>query len=104
MNIGVGIIRLWLVASIAWSLSAAAILRVDRTVAKVMGWNLRPKGCCPDMTEAQREALQNVTLRLNSGAGDDLVTQLYVIFVPVVVSLVFAVGFRWVWDGFRNGS
>ena len=97
-------IRLWLVASIAWIVSSAAILRVGLTLAKVIGWNLRPKGCCPDMTETQREVLHNVTLRLNNGANVDLVTQLYVMFVSALVSFVFAVVFRWVWDGFRNES
>ena len=40
--------------------------------------------------------------RANLGAGDDLITKLYVIFVPVIVSFIIVVGFLWVWPGFKK--
>ena len=102
MNMRSGLSRLWIVASIAWIVSSAALLRLDLTVEKVMGWNIPTAGSHPSVTIGQLQALQSATTRMNLGAGDDLITKLYVIFIPVIVSLIISVGFLWVWAGFKK--
>lgn len=102
MNISVGLIRLWLVASTAWIVSSAALLRIDLTVEKVMGWNLPTVTSHPSLTTKQLQILQDVRLRMNIEAGDNLITELYVICVPVIVSFVITAGFLWVWAGFKK--
>lgn len=102
MNIGSGLMRLWIVASIAWIVGSAALLRVDLTVKKLMDWNLPTAVSHPGLNNEQLQILQSVTIRLNRGASDNLITELYVIFVPVLVSFVFAAGFCWVWAGFKD--
>ena len=102
MNIRAGLIRLWIVASIAWIVSSAALLRIDLTVEKVMDWNLPTVTSHPSLTTKQLQILRDFTLRVNLEAGDDLITELYVIFVPVFVSFVIIAGFLWVWAGFKK--
>ena len=102
MNIRSGLSRLWMVASIAWIVSSAALLRLDLTVEKVMGWNIPTASSHPSLTIGQLQSLQSMTTRMNLGAGDDLITKLYVIFIPIIVSLIITVGFLWVWAGFKK--
>ena len=102
MNIRAGLTRLWIVASIAWIVGSAALLRIDLTLEKVVGWNLPTTVSHPSLSNAQLEALQKATTRINLKAGDDLITELYVIFVPVIVSFIIAAGFLWVWAGFKK--
>ena len=91
-----------MVASIAWIVSSAALLRLDLTVEKVMGWNIPTASSHPSLTIGQLQSLQSMTTRMNLGAGDDLITKLYVIFIPIIVSLIITVGFLWVWAGFKK--
>lgn len=102
MNIRAGLIRLWIVASIAWIVGSAALLRVDLTLEKIMGWNMPTTASNPGLNNRQLEVLRDVTTRMNFEAGDDLITELYVIFVPVIVSFIIAAGFLWVWAGFKK--
>jgi hypothetical protein len=40
--------------------------------------------------------------RMNLAAGEDLIIEIYVIFVPVIVIFIIAGGFSWVWAGFKR--
>ena len=102
MNIRAGLIRLWIVASIAWIVGSVALLRVDLTLEKVMGWNLPTAAADPSLNNEQLEALRSMRTRVNLGAGDDLITELYVVFVPVIGSVIIALVFLWVWAGFKK--
>ena len=102
MDIKTGLIRLCVVISIAWIAGSAAVLRVDLTLEKVMGLNIPTAVSNPSLTIEQLKALQSGITRLNLGAGDILITELYVIFVPVIVSFILTVGFLWVWAGFKK--
>ena len=102
MNIRAGLIRLWIVASIAWIISCAVLLRIDLTFEKVMGWNIPTAAANPSLTIAQLEALRSFTTRMNLGAGDDLITELFVVFVPVILSFVTGSALLWVWAGFKK--
>ena len=102
MNVRAGLFRLWIVASVTWIISSAALLRVDVTVGKVMGWNIPTEASFPDLTSRQLQVLRDMTKRVNLEASDHLVTELYVIFVPVVVSFIIALGFLWIWAGFKK--
>ena len=102
MNIRAGLTRLWIVASIAWIVGSAAFLRVDLTLEKGMGWNLPTAVSHPSLNNEQLEAFISVMTRRNLGAGDDLITELCVIFVPVIVSIMLVAVFLWVWAGFKK--